>query len=81
MINGSWSELKSSESDSQSSVDINKGGVYVVESKIYWGAVIGIVVASVAVVGIAIAGGYIYLRKKRGGGGTTSKATAVKSPA
>jgi len=72
-IQGSWAKVDNAEySHGYAEADVTQGGTYVVQTNVNWGAVIGIIIGAVAIVGALI--GYMYYRYRTGGKGVDSSA-------
>jgi len=65
-LTGDWSSYSAGFNDGTASLDVARGGVYVVSSELNWGAVVGIAIGCVAFLALAFGGGYWYCRNKLG---------------
>jgi len=75
-MNGDWSSVSASYSGGMATADVTRGGTYVVQTQVNWGAVVGIIVGAVGFVGIVVGIMYWRFKKQQNGGATDSKMDA-----
>jgi len=84
-LNGDWASQGASYNSGTATTQIGRGGYYVVQTQVNWGAVVGIVLGVCAVISIGTYLGVRYYRKKKaekagGGGPSPSKTSSIGSP-
>jgi len=74
-LTGSWSTVDgASYSSGTATANVSQGGVYVVQTTVNWGAVVGVIVGALAFVALVVGGSY-YCYRKRNAASTGPKST------
>jgi len=66
LTGATWTTVDASYSGGVAKADVTQGGVYVVQTKVNWGGVVGVAVGALAFVGIVVGGCYYYHRVRAG---------------